>query len=108
MKCIEVNCWESRRKHLIFLDKIVGFDFNKEFTTITLTSGKSINVTESESTIKEMLSYHNVGLVNENYIRTFYEELEFYEGLAFYEELAEFRANEESPYFYEDEDELPF
>lgn len=96
MKYIEVNSWGNGRKHLIPLDKIVDFDFTEEFTTITLTSGKSINAKESESTIREMLSYHNANLVNEENIRTFYEG------------LAEFQAEQEPPYYYEGDDELPF
>ena len=96
MKYIEVNSWGNERKHLIPLDKIVDFDFTEKFTTITLTSSKSINIIESESTIKEMLSYHNANLVNEENIRTFYEG------------LAEFQAEQEPPYYYEEDDELPF
>ena len=96
MKYIEVTGWGNGRKHLIPLDKIVDFDFTEEFTTITLTSGKSINARESESTIREMLSYYNANLVNEENIRTFYEG------------LAEFQAEQEPPYYYEGDDELPF
>ena len=64
MKYIEVNSWENERKHLIPLNQIVDFDFKDDYTTITLTSSKSINVIELESTIREMLSYHNANLVN--------------------------------------------
>ena len=95
MKYIEVNAWGNERKHLIPLNKIVDFNFDSEFTTISLVNGKSVNVTENESTIKEMLSYHNVNLVNEEDIRTFYEG------------LAEFQSELEPPY-YEGDDELPF
>ena len=97
MKYIEVNSREkSGLKHIIPLDKIVDFSFTEKFTTITLISGKDIKVKESESTIKEMLSYYNANLINEEDIRTFYEG------------LAEFQAEQESPYYYEGDDELPF
>jgi DNA-binding LytR/AlgR family response regulator len=96
MKYIEVTGWGNKRKHLIPLNKIIDFNFEGDYTTITLTSGKSINATESESTIREMLSYHNANVVNEETIRTFYEG------------LAEFQAEQEPPYYYEGDDELPF
>jgi len=96
MKYIEVTGWGNKRKHLIPLNKIIDFNFEDDYTTITLTSGKSINATESESTIREMLSYHNANVVNEENIRTFYEG------------LAEFQAEQEPPYYYEGDDELPF
>lgn len=76
MKYVEVIGWGNNRKHLIPLNKVVDFDFNDEYTTISLTSGKTINIVENESTIKEMLSYHNINLVSEDEIRTLYEGLE--------------------------------
>lgn len=96
MKYIEVIGWGNGRKHYIPLNKIVDFDFEDTHTSITLTSNKTVNVVESESTIKEMLSYHNVNLVSEENISTFYEG------------LAEFQAEQEPPYYYEGDDELPF
>lgn len=97
MKYIEVTSWGNKRKHLIPLNKIVDFDFTDDYTTITLTSSKTINAIENESTIKEMLSYHKVNLVNEEDIRTFYEG------------LSEWQAELGPPYYEgDDNDELPF
>jgi len=96
MKYIEVNGWGNDKKHLIPLNKIVDFSFEETYTTISFVNGKMINVVEIESTIKEMLKYHQVNLVNEEDIRTFYEG------------LAEFQAEQEPPYYYEGDDELPF
>ena len=96
MKYIEVNGWGNRKKHLIPLDKIVDFNFEDDYTTISFVSGKIVNVIESESTIREMLRYHQVNLVNEEDIHTFYEG------------LSEFQAEMEPPYYYEGDDELPF
>ena len=95
MKYIEVIGWGNRRKHLIPLNQIVDFNFEETYTTISLVNGKTINVVENESTIKEMLRYHQVNLVSEEDIRTFYEG------------LAEFQSELEPPY-YEGDDELPF
>lgn len=95
MKYIEVIGYGNSRKHIIPLNKIVNFNFEEIYTNISLVNGKTVNVVESESTIKEMLNYHQANLVNENDIRTFYEG------------LAEFQAEQEPPYYEEDE-ELPF
>jgi len=96
MKYIKVTGWGNRRKHFIPLNKIVDFNFEEQYTTISLVNGRVINVIETESTIKEMLKYHQVNLVNEEDIHTFYEG------------LSEFQAEMEPPYYYEGDDELPF
>jgi len=92
MRFIEVTEWGNNHKHAISLEKVVDFEFRSNFTSIALISGKNVNVLELESTIKEMLSYHNVSLVNEKDIHTFYEG------------MAEFQSDRTLPY----DDELPF
>ena len=76
MKYIEVTGWGNRRKHLIPLNKIVDFNFEEQYTTISLVNGRVINVIETESTIKEMLKYHQVNLVSEEDLSTL-DELPF-------------------------------
>lgn len=66
MRYIEVNAWGNNRKHLIPLNKIVDFEFSDDFTTIALTSGKTINVVESKKIIEDMLIVHNVNLVKQD------------------------------------------
>ena len=92
MKYIEVTGWGNKSNHLISLNQIVDFNFKETYTTISLSNGTSVNITETESTIKEMLGYHQVSLVNEEDIRTFYEG------------MAEFQSERTLPY----DDELPF
>lgn len=96
MKWIEVIAWGNDRKHWLPMDQIVDISFDKEFTTITLTSGKILNVKELESTIKEMFRYHQTNLVSEEDIRTFYEG------------MVEFKDDLKSPYYGDDDYELPF
>ena len=72
MKYIEVTGWGNHRKHLIPLNKVVDFNFEKDYTTISLVNGKTVNIIENEFTIKEMLGFHNVNLVNEEQIHTLY------------------------------------
>lgn len=65
MRYIEVTAWGNNRKHLIPLNKIVDFEFDEDFTTIALTSGKTINIIENKKIIEDMLTVHNVNLVTE-------------------------------------------
>jgi hypothetical protein len=92
MKYIEVTGWGNKSNHLIPLNQIVDFNFKETYTTISLSNGKTVNIIETESTIKELLKYHQVNLVSEEDIRTFYEG------------MAEFQSDRTLPY----DDELPF
>lgn len=74
MKFIEVTEWGNNFKHIIPLQKIVDFEFRSGFTCISLSSGKTVNVLELESTIKEMLQFHEVSLVNEDTIHILYKD----------------------------------
>jgi len=65
MRYIEVTAWGNKRKHFIPLNKIVDFEFDEDFTTIALTSGKTINIIENKKIIEDMLTVHNVNLVTE-------------------------------------------
>jgi len=76
MKYIEVTGWGNRRKHLISLNKIVDFNFEEQYTTISLVNGKVVNIIEDELVIKEMLDYHEVNLVSEEDLSTL-DELPF-------------------------------
>jgi hypothetical protein len=76
MKYIEVTAWGNKRKHLIPLNKIVDFDFEEDYTTISFVNGKIVNVIEDELVIKEMLDYHEVNLVSEEDLSTL-DELPF-------------------------------
>jgi hypothetical protein len=76
MKYIEVTGWGNTRKHLIPLNKIVDFNFEEQYTTISLVNGRVINVIENELVIKEMLDYHKVNLVSKEDLHTL-DELPF-------------------------------
>jgi len=76
MKYIEVTGWGNKRKHLIPLNKIVDFNFEETYTTISFVNGKQLNIIEDELVIKEMLGYYGMGLVSEEDLRTL-DELPF-------------------------------
>lgn len=75
MKYIEVIGWGSEKKHLIPLSKIVDFMFNEDNTRVTLTTGIIINIKETEDIIKEMLSFHNIGLVSKDSINRLHDNI---------------------------------
>jgi hypothetical protein len=76
MKYIEVTGWGNGSKHLIPLNKIVDFNFETSYTTISFVNGKQLNIVEDELVIKEMLGYYGMGLVSEEDLRTL-DELPF-------------------------------
>jgi len=76
MKYVELTGWGNNKKHLIPLKQISYITFEPNLTCIGLGNGTSVNVIEDEFHIKEMLSFHNVSLVNEEQIRTLYSGFE--------------------------------
>jgi hypothetical protein len=64
MKYIEVTAWGNNKKHLIPLNKIVDFNFDIKYSSITFISGQTLNIIEDESIIKGMLEYHGMNLVD--------------------------------------------
>lgn len=73
MKYIEVIGWGNEKKHLIPLNQICDITFEEPYTVISLTNGRTINSTQTESIIKEMLQFHEVNLVNEDTIHILYK-----------------------------------
>ena len=94
MKYIEVTGWGNHKKHLIPLNKIIDFNFEDKYTTLSLISGTHLNVTETKEQIEELLNWHGAKIINLDII-TQYEE----ERSATYERMSE---------LYMNDDELPF
>jgi hypothetical protein len=95
MKYIEVNGWGNKKKHLIPIKAIVDIAFEDQHTTIKLTNGNSVNIIEDEASIKGMLEYHNIDLIDEGQL-----DLIAAQQQVAYENM--------SKLYMDDDDELPF
>ena len=94
MKYIEVTGWGNNRKHLIPINKIVDFNFEDNYTALSLISGTYLNIVETKEQIEEMLSWHGAKIINSDKIDQHKEEYS-----ASYERMSQ---------LYIDDDELPF
>jgi hypothetical protein len=55
MKFLELTAFGNKRKHFIALKSIADIDFQDKYTTIVLSNGHKLNVTETEYDIKNMI-----------------------------------------------------
>ena len=97
MKYIEVTAWGNNKKHLIPLNKIVDFNFEDKYTTLSLISGSHLNVIENQEQITEILTYVGAKIVSIDIID---QEKEEYS--ATYEHGSDFWADASN------DDDLPF
>lgn len=66
MKFLKLTGYGNGHSHLINLKSITDICFEASYTTITLTNGRSINVTEDESDIEKMINFSGGYIINEN------------------------------------------
>ena len=95
MKYIEVTAWGNGKKHLVPLNKVVDFSFEDKYTTLSLSGGRTLNVIEDESVIKDMLSYHRVDMIDPDQLEILAMQNEIV-----YENMSQL--------YMADDDELPF
>lgn len=93
MKYIELTAWGNNKKHLIPLNKIVDFNFEEKYTTLSLISSSYLNVIETQEQIEEMLNYHGAKIVSTEIIN---QEKEEYS--AAYERMADLYADDDLPF----------
>ena len=93
MKYIELTAWGNNKKHLIPLNKIVDFNFEDKYTTLSLISGSYLNVIENQEQITEILNYHGAKIVSIDIID---QEKEEYS--AAYERMADLYADDDLPF----------
>jgi hypothetical protein len=55
MKFLELTAFGNKRKHFVALKSIADIDFQDKHTTIILSNGHQLNVTETEFDIKSMI-----------------------------------------------------
>jgi uncharacterized protein YlzI (FlbEa/FlbD family) len=65
MKFLKLTGYGNGHSHLIALKSISDIAFEPNYTSITLNSGRSVNVTESETDIEKMINFSGGYIVNE-------------------------------------------
>jgi uncharacterized protein YlzI (FlbEa/FlbD family) len=65
MKFLKLTGFGNGHSHLIALKSISDIAFEPNYTNITLNSGRSVNVTESETDIEKMINFSGGYIVNE-------------------------------------------
>jgi uncharacterized protein YlzI (FlbEa/FlbD family) len=66
MKFLKLTGFGNGHSHLIALKSISDIAFEPNYTNITLNSGRSVNVTESETDIEKMINFSGGYIINEN------------------------------------------
>ena len=66
MKFLKLTGYGNSHSHLITLKSITDICFEASYTIITLTSGKSINITENESDIEKMINFSGGYIINDH------------------------------------------
>ena len=65
MKFLKLTGYGNGHSHLIAIKSISDIAFESNYTSITLNSGHSVNVTESETDIEKMINFSGGYIVNE-------------------------------------------
>jgi hypothetical protein len=65
MKFLKLTGFGNGHSHLISLKSISDIAFEPNYTNITLNSGRSVNVTESETDIEKMINFSGGYIINE-------------------------------------------
>jgi hypothetical protein len=66
MKFLKLTGYGNGNSHLISIKSISDIAFESTYTSITLNSSHSVNVTESETDIEKMINFSGGYIVNEN------------------------------------------
>jgi hypothetical protein len=66
MKFLKLTGFGNGHSHLISLKSISDIAFEPNYTNITLNSGRSVNVIESETDIEKMINFSGGYIINEN------------------------------------------
>ncbi len=66
MKFLKLTGFGNEHSHLISLKSIADIHFEPNYTSITLNSGNSINVIETQDEIERMINFSGGYIINEN------------------------------------------
>jgi hypothetical protein len=66
MKFLKLVGFGNQHPHLIAFKSIADIHFEPNYTSITLNSGRSVNVVETEAEIESMINFSGGYIIDEN------------------------------------------
>jgi uncharacterized protein YlzI (FlbEa/FlbD family) len=66
MKFLKLTGYGNGHSHLIPLKSITDIEFEPNYTSVTLSSGRSVNVVETEKDFEKIINFSGGYIINEN------------------------------------------
>ena len=66
MKFLKLTGYGNSHSHLIPLKSITDIEFETNYTSVTLSSGRSVNVVETEEDFEKIINFSGGYIINEN------------------------------------------
>jgi hypothetical protein len=66
MKFLKLTGYGNGHSHLIPLKSITDIEFEINYTSVTLSSGRSVNVVETEKDFEKIINFSGGYIINEN------------------------------------------
>jgi predicted phosphodiesterase len=79
MKFIQVTGYGNNTQHLISIKSIADITFESQFTQISLTNGKSVNVVEDKEAITDLIRYQNGDIISKGHLDNLQAQIDAYD-----------------------------
>ena len=66
MKFLKLKGYGNNHSHLSPLKSITDIEFETNYTSVTLSSGRSVNVVETEEDFEKIINFSGGYIINEN------------------------------------------
>ena len=66
MKFLKLTGYGNGHPHLILLKSITDIEFETNYTSVNLSSGRSVNVVETEEDFEKIINFSGGYIINEN------------------------------------------
>ena len=66
MKFLKLTGYGNGHSHLVPLKSITDIEFEVNYTSVTLSSGRSVNVVETEEDFEKIINFSGGYIINEN------------------------------------------
>ena len=66
MKFLKLTGYGNGHSHLVPLKSITDIEFEINYTSVTLSSGRSVNVVETEEDFEKIINFSGGYIINEN------------------------------------------